>query len=375
MTALALDLREPEIIIRPMLTLNRAIEDFLGDSRRRRWSERSIRSYSYTLNELADRLHDSTDVAKVTTEDLRRYLATKAHLAPGTVATCEAHLASFFAWLFNDRKIASNPMLRVQRTRRQAAEDLDVVSISTEDVPVLLRAARPGTERNAVALPAYLGPRRHAIAVVRESDYDQAARTMRFREKGRKTIEKPVPDELALVLDASIARGEIWPAPHDYLVPPEQPPRRAGDRDDRVIWRVIRRVADRAGVDAHVHALRAAFACFYLERNPDDLLGLKELLGHRSLNTTLIYLRRLNKQAAMERVRGLSWAESDAARNDAGRQPTWLAANAVMGAGGFEPPLDVHPHEQTVGGQQAALEPLSRRLQRARADVLREKRR
>jgi len=35
-----------------------------------------------------------------------------------------------------------------------------------------------------------------------------------------------------------------------------------------VIWRLIRRVATRAGVTAHVHALRAAFAVFYLNAIP-----------------------------------------------------------------------------------------------------------
>jgi integrase len=358
-----------------MYTLNRAIDDFLGDCRRRRWSPRSVRSYGYTLNELADRLPNEIDVSKITVDDVRRYLATKSHLAAGTVATCEAHLASMFAWLYSDKKIAANPMERVQRTRRQPADELDILSIATTDVPRLLEAARPGTERNAVAIVSYLGPRRHAIALLRDSDYDRQAMTLRFREKGAKTIDKPIPGELAQVLDASIAAGHLWAAPHDYLVPPEQPPRRIGDRDDRVIWRVIKRVADRAGVDAHVHALRAAFACFYLEQpeTRDDILGLKDLLGHRSLNTTLLYLRRRNKQVGMERVRGLSWAAGSEARNDAGRTPTWLVASPVMGAGGFEPPLETYPDTQAVGDQHDGLAPLSHRLNarsrsRSRAD-------
>jgi hypothetical protein len=161
------------------------------------------------------------------------------------------------------------------------------------------------------------------------------------------------------VLDASIVRGEILPAPHNYLVPPEGYLTRGGDRDDRVIWRVIRRVADRAGVDAHVHALRAAFAVFYLERNPDDLLGLKELMGHRSMNTTLTYLRRLNKQVAMERVRTLSWAATGAAGGAAwltATPPTALAATAGVGAGGFEPPSDDSSPVERAGGQRAVVD-------------------
>jgi len=54
-------------------------------------------------------------------------------------------------------------------------------------------------------------------------------------------------------------------------------------------------------------ALRAAFAVYYLERFPGDVEALKELMGHRSIATTRVYLRKLDKQAAMERVRPLSW--------------------------------------------------------------------
>jgi len=363
---------QPRVIIRPMLTPDRAIDDFLGDCRRRRWSERSIRTYADTLYAFADRLPRDHDVSLIDADDVRRYLATRAHLAPGTVAGHEAHLASWFRWLFRARKITRNPIDEIERTRRVPAEDLDVVSVPTVDVPLLLRAARQGTELNATAIAAYLGPRRRAIALLRRVDYD--GEWIRFREKGAKAIAKPVPDELRLVLDASIARGEIRPAPEDYLVPPEGYLQRSRDRDDRVIWRVIRRVAERAGVDAHVHALRASFACFYLERNPDDLLGLKELLGHRSLNTTLVYLRRLNKQAAMERVRSLSWAATVSATGAAWLSespPTALAASPAVGAGGFEPPSDEHPGVEPRGGQQQAIETLECRLRALRAEQAR----
>jgi site-specific recombinase XerD len=320
----ALRFDEPEVIVRNMLIPDRAIDDFLGDCRSLRWSERSIRSYRDTLYRFADGLPEGLDVSNITADHIRRYRATRAHLAVGTVAGEEAHIASLFKWLRTTRKIARNPMDEVTRTKRIPAEDLEVTTLEIPDVVALLEAAKPGAELNATAIAAYLGPRRHAIALARDTDYD--GDWFRFREKGSKAIAKRVPVELATVLDASIARGEILPAPHNYLVPPQGPLSRKGDRDDRVIWRLIKQVAHRAGVDCHVHALRAAFAVFYLECNPDDLLGLKELLGHRSLNTTLIYLRRLNKQARMERVRSLSWGGETAA---------WLTETPRTNVGGL----------------------------------------
>jgi hypothetical protein len=74
-----------------------------------------------------------------------------------------------------------------------------------------------------------------------------------------------------------------------------------------VIWETIKKVAARVGVKATVHALRAAFAVQFDEANPDQLIALKELMGHARIETTLVYLRRKDKARAMEAVRGLSW--------------------------------------------------------------------
>jgi integrase len=375
---------EPEVIIRVMLNADRAIDDFIGDCRRLGWSERSIATYERTLFEFADRLPRDYDVDKINDDDVRRYLATKRHLAPGTVAGIEAHLSSWLKWLYLERKIARNPMDRLARTRRVAAEDLDVVSIDTDGVRLLLAESRRGgswAECNATHIACYLGPRRKAIAGLRASrDYDPATGMIRFREKGAKIIWKPAPHELRGVLDASLAAGAIHQPPYDYLVPPEGylDPRKTV-RDDRVIWRVIKRVADRAGVPVHVHALRAAFACFYLEQNPDDLIGLKELLGHRSIQTTLVYLRRLNKQTRMERVRSLSYAVADADDGAAvgfpQRAGIALASSSGVGARGFEPLLPSIPDpdrpDRQPPGEVALLEAIEQRLKLLREELAR----
>jgi integrase len=338
MSEVSLDLREPEVIIRPVLTFDWAADDFLSDCHRRGFTERTIRTYERTYDEISRRLPRDLDVSKVTIDDLRRYLATKAHLAPGTVAGIEAHLASLFKALYLDGKIARNPVDRLPRTRRRRPEDLEVTTVDVADVPRLFAAAQTWPERLALAILVYMGPRRRAVARLRLADYDRLHGRLRFREKGGKVVWKPVPDELRSLLEAAIAAGAI----EDYLVPPEGYLQRKGDRDDRVIWRLVKRLADRAGVEAHVHALRAAFAVYYLERFPGDVEALKELLGHRSIATTQVYLRKLDRATAMERVRGLSWNVAEPGDEAAGESPQTaaerFASSPLVGAGGFEPP-------------------------------------
>jgi site-specific recombinase XerD len=100
----------------------------------------------------------------------------------------------------------------------------------------------------------------------------------------------------------------VWAGAEDYLIPNRRPASvRRAERSDKVIWETIKRVAARAGIRAHVHAFRAAFAVQFDEAHPDQVIALKELMGHTRIETTLVYLRRKDKARAMEAVRDLSW--------------------------------------------------------------------
>ena len=73
----------PEVIIRPMLTVDRAIDLFLGDLTRRGATERTRRTYARLLDKFGDRLPDDYDVSKITTDDCRRWLDTFSGRARG----------------------------------------------------------------------------------------------------------------------------------------------------------------------------------------------------------------------------------------------------------------------------------------------------
>ena len=85
------------------------------------------------------------------------------------------------------------------------------------------------------------------------------------------------------------------------------------------------KVAERARVTTHVHALRAAFAVRFDDQHPREVIALKELLGHSRIETTMLYLRRKDKTRAMESVRDLTWSA--------------LPPSRLMPPAGFEPAL------------------------------------
>ena len=306
---------DANVVVVAMLTPSHAVDLFLGDLESRSKSEtgRTVASYRRTLDHFTDSLRPDLDVADITPDDCRRFFARFSGKSPGYRHTLYAILNSYFRWLDLQGRIKKNPLAQVPRPRKIAADALDVTTVSTADVLRLIEAAHGWTERLAVAIPAFTGARRRAVANLKLEDYDAKAGTLRFREKGGKTVTKPIPAELQQMLDHAIREEAIT----DYLVPSEGARIRNGDRDDRVIWRAVKEVGERAGVDVHVHALRAAFAVQYLETHKGDVEALKEHMGHESIATTQTYLRRLDKQAAMERVRDFSYGVAPAANGAA----------------------------------------------------------
>ena len=323
-----------------MLPLDRAVDLYLGELARRGRSPRTIDAYRRKLWRLCADL-DDRDVAVVTADDCRRFLDRWQQREPGTLAHSVTTLNGFFRWLYDEDRIERSPMERIRRPPLRRPEDLDVVTVTAGDVLRILAACETWTELLTVALLAYLGPRRAAASRLRRRDYDFERGTIRFLEKGARVIEKPVPDELVEILAAADDAGALGQLPDDYLVPMEREQRRAGERDPRFVWRIVRRVSGRAGVRAHVHALRAAFAVHFLETHPEHVFALQELMGHRKIETTRVYLRKLDRAKAMEAVRDLSWAQAP------------FDALPVKARSGLEPLLSAKPPGERESSESA----------------------
>lgn len=291
MTAAHLDVCPYRATLRVM-NISHAADLWLGELERSGRSDRTISTYRRLLDKLADDHARHVDVDDVTVNHVRRFLdlqarrANGARKAPATVAQNVSIVVGFFDWLTREGIIRRNPTRRngdpvVSRPRQIRPEENDnVVTVSGDGVRRLIETADTmgWPERLAVNCLAYLGPRRRALAQLRVRDYDPVGRLLTFHEKGAVTIEKPVPHELARLIEAAIVAG-VYTSDDDYLVPSRALQRRPGDRDDRIIWRLVRDAAAQAGVTTHVHALRAAFAVHFLETHGGELVAPAEADG------------------------------------------------------------------------------------------------
>jgi integrase len=216
-------------------------------------------------------------------------------------------------------------MGRIEPPKRQRPEDLNTVTLSGAQVRQMFDACESWHELLCLSTLAYLGPRREAASRLRRRDIDLDRGLIRFREKGRKVIDKPIPHEFAHLLREALNAGAIGPEPDSYIIPMLRKQRRKGDRDSRIVYRTVKRLAARAGIgEAHVHAMRGAFAVQFLDTHPGEREALQRLMGHAKSDTTELYLRRMNKERAMESVKDLSWGAP-------------FGALGVKAPSGFEP--------------------------------------
>jgi integrase len=327
-------------VTRP-LRIGEAIDLFLGDLARRDRKPRTRDAYQRKLNHFADDVHDAF-VHDIRLEDYERFLNRWVGRSPTTLANGVSLVKGLSRFLWERGYTTEDVAYPLKRPRRLRPEDLDVVTVSAEDVGRMLNRCDTWQEFLCLTTAVYLGARRTALARVRFGDVDFTHRTIRFAEKGGKVITKPLPDEYVDILCAAVEAG-IWKSGEDYLIPNRRPGAvKSPERSDKVIWETVKKVARRVGVVATVHALRAAFACQFDEANPGQVFTLKELLGHADIATTLTYLRRKDKAKAMEQVRTLSWGGGGAfvfpPREEAARKKPPLSRGFIEEAHtGFEP--------------------------------------
>lgn len=341
-----------------------AIDLYISELARRGRSPATRRTYQRLLWDFCETLPRDYDSQALRREDYERYLDRWTDSAKSTLASGVSICRGFSRFLY-ERGYSERDWARdIPRPQRPRPEDIAVVSVSDADVGRMLDACEDWQELLCIATAVFLGARRAALSSVRRNDADLEHGTITFHEKGSKVVTKPIPVEFWEILIAADAAG-VWPNPTDYLVPNKRPGAvRRKERSDKIIWTTVKEVAARAGVDSHVHALRAAFAVQFDEAHPDRLHALKELMGHARIETTLIYLRRKNRARDMEAVRDLSWGSV-------------FSSLAVKAHTGFEPvPSETDSPEPKEDPTPSVLpEPLARKLAEIRERGVRTERR
>jgi site-specific recombinase XerD len=288
------------------MRLDRALDRFIGDMARRNCSPRSRSDYFSTLCRLFAYVPADAMTADVTKDALLDCLGDWAGAGPNTRYKADAIFRAFCKWLYENELVDRNPLDRVARPKRLQEDEMPLRATPAAHVRRLFEHCETWQELVCLSTLAYVGARRGAVSRLRWRNVDIAQGVVTLAEKGGKVISKPMPGAYLAILRAAVAQGGVEAVPSAYVIPMQRPQRRQGERDDRIIWRIVKRIGQRAGVEVFPHALRHAFSVRFLEQHPGEVEALQRLLGHSRLETTQRYLRAMERRL-MERVRDLSW--------------------------------------------------------------------
>jgi site-specific recombinase XerD len=251
---------------------------FIDDLRLRNYAPKTIDAYVRAVARFA--LHFGTSPEHLGAEQVRAYqlhlLARRASWSQFNQAVC--------ALRFLYRTALGRPEQLPMIPYGKRPKALPSV-LSPDEVLRLLNAAAPGRDRALRHVAYGCGLRLSELLHLQVSDIDSARMAVHVRQgKGKKDRLVPLSPRLLNELRAYWRLGR----PRTWLFPGHKPGRALTDGGAQ---RLFRRVACRAALSKRcsMHTLRHSYATHLLEAGV-DLLTLKALLGHTSLQTTARYL-------------------------------------------------------------------------------------
>lgn len=245
-------------------------------------SENTVYQYGRCIQRLSEFL--GKPFPEVGTYDVRYFLASEKQrgISERSVENTRSYLSAFFTWMYTEEMISKNPMAAIkpitydEEIRRE---------FSDVEIDRLKSACQTKRERAIIETLLATGVRVSELSEMKVGDIDYKALevTVEHGKGGHKRTTYITPVAVAHLEAYFNERPEkegvylLYNKNHDKL--------EAGG-----IRHSLKQIGKRAGVtNVHPHRFRRTFATRLAARGM-DVREIQVLLGHRNLNTTMVYI-------------------------------------------------------------------------------------
>lgn len=245
-------------------------------------TEKTLLYYKSTITAFYNWMHGGiTGATAATFRDYLSYLKNERGNSDATLNNVRRNMSSFYQWLNDEGIISSNPIRKVKAVRTEKRKKKP---FSDTEVELIRQACTCVRDRALVELLNSSGMRVGELAGLRIGDVDIPNRECVVFGKGRKERVCFMSDVAAMYLQEYLDQRDDE---CDSLFVTQTKPYRPmtiGTIESRV-----RHIGRSAGVDkVHPHRFRRTMASRNLKRGM-QLDEIKDLLGHESMDTTLLY--------------------------------------------------------------------------------------
>lgn len=206
-----------------------------------------------------------------------------------------AALRCFYAWGREQGLSDGDPTSGMRIKRR---DHVPTKPLERGDFASLLKVCDCDRDRTMLMLMAHTGLRITELATLTPESFDWQRRLIKINGKGGKQAYVAAPDEVL-----GMVRGMMgfFPVSNEGIWRSEQKRRPMAAHQLR---KIVYRLAEKAGVDAHPHRMRAMFAVEHY-KTYHDIERLRRAMRHAEVTTTQGYITHLEDEPVFEQVRGL----------------------------------------------------------------------
>ena len=253
----------------------------LDELQRRNYSQSTVRTYIYAVEDFAKYFHRSPE--RLGQEHIRQYQAylfRERKLSPGTIEGRTAALR--FLFIRTLRRPYLPDHIPFPKRQRRLPTILD-----QQEVARLIYSAGNLMHRTMMMMLYATGLRRAEMCHLKVSDIDSKRMVIHVRQgKGGRDRDVLLTPKLL----ETLREYWRWMKPRTYLFPGTVKNWRADvPITEKIVWQAVNEAAKRAGIAKRVspHTLRHCFATHMLEAGA-DLRTIQVLLGHAKLAHTTV---------------------------------------------------------------------------------------
>lgn len=269
----------------------------------KKYSLNTYKNYEIDIKEFFSYLNDTkTDYKDVSYDFIKGYLMIlyERKLSRGTVSRKLSALRSFYKYLFNQDIINTNPFnyVTTPKKEKKLPNYLGIIELETIFNFPDLNTSLGQRNRLILELLYATGIRVGELVNIKLNDIDLSRKEVRILGKGNKERIALFGDYCLDYINLFMNDGRLKILDKnnvscDYLI--------INNRGRKITTRAVEEIIDdivkKASIKKHVspHMLRHSFAT-HLLNNGCDILTVKELLGHESLESTQIYTHVSNER-------------------------------------------------------------------------------